>query len=361
VSGRLRITNLRTVFPTGAGAVAAVRGVDLEISPGGTFVLLGESGSGKSVTARSVLGLYGTAATVTGSVYLADDDLLAMPERKLRQVRGARIGLVPQDPTGALDPLRTIGSQLVEVLTVHGIVSGRSEGRARAISLLERVGIADAARVVRSRPHQLSGGMRQRAVIAIAIACEPDVLIADEPTTALDVTVQAAVIELFRELQRTSGMSLLMVTHDVGVAEEVGGTVGVMYTGRLVETGPARHVLRDPRHPYTRGLLASLPVPGVARGTLPVIPGRPPLTGETAAGCAFAPRCPLAIASCAAVAPPLVEVDAGRHAACPVLNGDGPAGDTDDTDGASGAGDAGEAAAGHATAGHATAAKEMIA
>jgi len=242
----------------------------------------------------------------------------------MRQLRGARIGMVPQDPTGALDPLRSIGSQLVEVLTAHRRVTSRAEGRARATELLGRVGIADPARIFRSRPHQLSGGMRQRAVIAIAIACEPDVLIADEPTTALDVTVQAAVLELFRELQRTYGMSLLMVTHDVGVAEELGGTVGVMYAGRLVEKGPVREVLRDPRHPYMCGLLGSLPVPGVARGQLQVIPGRPPLTGETNEGCPFAARCSTAVPSCSTVHPPLVEVAAGRYAACPVVNGDAP-------------------------------------
>ncbi|CAO5152705.1 dipeptide ABC transporter (ATP-binding subunit) [Frankia sp. AiPs1] len=321
MSAALRISDLHTTFGSGDGAVRAVRGIDLEIAPGGTYVLLGESGSGKSVTARSILGLYGPAAKVTGSVCLGADELITMAPRQLRQVRGTRLGLVPQDPTGALDPLRGIGAQLGEVLAVHGLAPGRAQRRAAVLRLLASVGIADPARVAASRPHQLSGGMRQRAVIAIAIAGEPEVLIADEPTTALDVTVQAAVLGLIRDLQTRHGMALLMVTHDVGVAEELGGTVGVMYAGRLVETGPAREVLRDPRHPYTRGLLASLPVPGVARGELRVIPGRPPLTGESGTGCAFAPRCPLAVASCRHRPPPLVALGAGgRAAACPVLN-----------------------------------------
>jgi oligopeptide/dipeptide ABC transporter ATP-binding protein len=238
----------------------------------------------------------------------------------MRGLRGSRIGMVPQDPTGALDPLRSIGSQITEVLLTHRVSPDRKAARARAVELLEKVGIADPARIADARPHQLSGGMRQRAVIAIAIACEPAVLIADEPTTALDVTVQAAVLGLFRELQASLGTSLLMVTHDVGIAEELGGTVGVMYAGTMMETGPVREVLAQPRHPYTQGLLASLPVPGVARGQLQVIPGRPPLTGEVTEGCAFASRCAQVQPTCRVTAPPLVPLGGGREAACPVVN-----------------------------------------
>jgi oligopeptide/dipeptide ABC transporter ATP-binding protein len=228
--------------------------------------------------------------------------------------------MVPQDPSAALDPLRSVGSQLVEVLRVHRVVADRAAARERARALLALVGIADPPRVLVSRPHQLSGGMRQRCVIAIAIAAEPDLLIADEPTTALDVTVQAMVLDLFLDLQRRTGMALLLVTHDVGVAEEMGGQVGVMYAGQLVETGPVAEVLARPKHPYTRGLLESLPTPDTPRGLLPVIPGRPPLTGEIGAGCAFAPRCSSAQPSCVVSAPPLVPVGSGRLAACPVVN-----------------------------------------
>ena len=322
MSSDLTVRSLSTTFGKGDRAVHAVRGVDLAIEAGGTYVLLGESGSGKSVTARSIMRLYQSGATISGSLRLGDQELTTLTESQMRVVRGSKIGMVPQDPTGALDPLRSIGSQLVEVLIAHGVAADKKTARTRATDLLERVGIADAARVFKARAHQLSGGMRQRAVIAIAIACGPEVLIADEPTTALDVTVQAQVLELFRELQQDLGTSLLMVTHDVGIAEELGGAVGVMYAGKMMETGPVREVLADPKHPYTRGLLASLPVPGVPRGHLQVIPGRPPLTGETSSGCAFAARCALAQPGCHTVVPDLTRVGVGRASACPVVNPD---------------------------------------
>jgi len=312
----LTVEELQTSF----GSIEAVRGVSFAVAAGETMVLLGESGSGKSVTARSILRLYGRGTRIDGRVRLGDLDLTALPDKQMRAVRGRRVGLVPQDPTGALDPLRSVGSQLVEVLRVHGVETSKLDARRRARDLLGLVGIPDPVRVMASRPHQLSGGMRQRAVIAIAIACEPEVLIADEPTTALDVTVQAAVLDLFLELQRRLGMALLLVTHDVGVAEELGGRVGVMYAGRLVETGSVRDVLAAPRHPYTQGLLDSLPTPGIPRSELRVIPGRPPLAGEAGAGCAFAPRCPQAVTSCHASEPALVAVGPGRAAACPIVN-----------------------------------------
>jgi oligopeptide/dipeptide ABC transporter ATP-binding protein len=265
--------------------------------------------------------LYGTQAEISGSVRLGERELLTLPEPEMRRVRGRTIGLVPQDPTGALDPLRSIGSQLVEMLRTSGTVTDRRAAKARSLELLAMVGIPDPLRVARSRPHQLSGGMRQRAVIAIAVSCEPSILIADEPTTALDVTVQAQVLELFLDLQQRLGMAMILVTHDVGVAEEIGGTVGVMYAGRMVEVGPSADVLRTPHHPYTKGLLDSLPIPGIERGSLPVIAGRPPLTGEQLPGCPFSPRCPTAVTRCSSDRPPLVAVGRDRSAACPVVGG----------------------------------------
>jgi oligopeptide/dipeptide ABC transporter ATP-binding protein len=316
----LHVRGLRATFGSRAARIDAVRGVDLDIGPGQTYVLLGESGSGKSVTARSILRLYGDNAQISGRVTLGDTDLTTLSAVELRAIRGRRIAMVAQDPTAALDPLRTIGSQLVEVLRVHAIESSKLEARRRARELLAMVGIPDPQRVFTSRPHQLSGGMRQRAVIALAIACGPELLIADEPTTALDVTIQATVLELFLGLQRRTGMALLLVTHDVGVAEELGGRIGVMYAGRVVETGDTREVLSSPNHPYTQGLLDSLPRPGIARGQLPMIPGRPPLTGETPPGCAFSLRCPLAQPSCYEEVPSLVDVSDDRAVACPVVN-----------------------------------------
>ena len=315
----LHVQHLSTTFTTGRGRTAAVRDVSLDIAPGETYVLLGESGSGKSVTARSILRLYGAAATLTGTVALDGTDLGGLGRRELRALRGRRIAMIAQDPTAALDPLRSIGSQLVEMLRVHRVETVKVEARRRALDLLAMVGIPDPSRVFTSRPHQLSGGMRQRAVIAIAIACGPELLIADEPTTALDVTVQATILELFLDLQRRNGMALLIVTHDVGVAEELGGRIGVMYAGRIVETGATRDVLAAPHHPYTRGLLDSLPRPGIPRGELPVIIGRPPLTGETPPGCAFSLRCPLVEPACREHVPDLADGPAGRAVACPVV------------------------------------------
>jgi oligopeptide/dipeptide ABC transporter ATP-binding protein len=321
----LSVHELRTVFHAGTVDVAALQGVSFTLNAGEVMVLLGESGSGKSVTARSIMRLYSKQATVTGSVRMGDRELLSLPESEMQQVRGRAIGLVPQDPTGALDPLRSIGSQLVEMLRASGTIKNRKSAKTRALELLATVGIPDPIRVARSRPHQLSGGMRQRAVIAIAVSCEPAILIADEPTTALDVTVQAQVLELFLDLQRRLGMAMILVTHDVGVAEEIGGTVGVMYAGRMVETGPARAVLRTPHHPYTQGLMNSLPTPGVARGQLPVIAGRPPMTGEQLSGCPFAPRCPLTRPQCHTERPPLLSIGLDRAAACPIVASPDPA------------------------------------
>jgi oligopeptide/dipeptide ABC transporter ATP-binding protein len=320
----LEVTDLTTTFVPKGRRIEVVRGVSFTLRRGETLMLLGESGSGKSVTARSIMQLYGSAAQLGGSVRMNGQELLGLPESRLRGVRGGQIALIPQDPTGALDPLRRIGAQLTEVLAVHGVERVRRAARRRAEELLGMVGIPDPKRVADSYPHELSGGMRQRAVIAIAVACDPQVLIADEPTTALDVTVQAQILELLAELRERLGTAVLMVTHDVGVAGDFGGRIGVMYAGRLVEEGPAGEVLTNPRHPYTRGLLDSLPGPDIPRGTLRSIEGSPPGVGAFPAGCAFAPRCPMARPSCHSEDPPLLGMGGDRAAACPVVNPVGP-------------------------------------
>jgi oligopeptide/dipeptide ABC transporter ATP-binding protein len=316
----LSVEDLATSFPGPNGTrLSAVRGVSFDLRRGKTMVLLGESGSGKSVTARSVMRLYGQkAAETTGHVRLLGNELTGLDERALRDVRGSRIALVPQDPTGALDPLRKIGSQLAEVLLRHGAVAHRRDVGKEVEHLLGLVGIPDPPRVAKSFPHELSGGMRQRAVIAIAVSCSPEVLIADEPTTALDVTVQAQILELFQELQREFGMAVLLVTHDVGVAEQVADDVGVMYAGRLVEQGRADEVLVNPTHPYTAALLAALPLPGMARGSLRPVQGQPPMVGEKFNGCAFADRCTKVIHVCREDEPLLRPAEDGHLVACKV-------------------------------------------
>ncbi|HEV7534704.1 MAG TPA: ABC transporter ATP-binding protein, partial [Acidimicrobiia bacterium] len=288
------------------------------LAAGETMVLLGESGSGKSVTSRAILRLYGGEARITGAVRFGEKSLSNFDERAMRKLRGSDIAMVPQDPTAALDPLRHIGAQLGEVLRVHGVAKGRGAARERVLALLQSVGIPDPVRVAKSYPHELSGGMRQRAMIAVAIACEPKVLIADEPTTALDVTVQAQVLELFSELQARLGMAMLMVTHDVGVAREIADRVAVMYAGRIVETGPTDAVLSSPAHPYSEGLLASVPRGQSGREErLRPIPGAPPSLARIPPGCPFHPRCPYVVERCRAERPPLAPVrEPGREAAC---------------------------------------------
>jgi oligopeptide/dipeptide ABC transporter ATP-binding protein len=316
----LCVENLSTTFAVNGSEVRAVRSVSFELRAGETMVLLGESGSGKSVTARSIMRLHGPRARIEGSIMLAGVDVLAASDDQMRALRGSTVAMVPQDPTGALDPLRRIGKQLVEVMLLHRIVDTKPQARDRAVDLLRQVGIPDPHRVFRSFPHELSGGMRQRVAIAIAISCDPALIVADEPTTALDVTVQAQVLELFAELQQRLGTALLMVTHDVGVAADIADRIAVMYAGSIVESGPGRDVLDAPRHPYTRALLAAVPNPETLRGALKVIAGSPPTAGEPFAGCAFAGRCDYATAECNFGAPSLVTVASGRKAACPVLN-----------------------------------------
>ena len=289
----LSVENLRTTF----GPVVAVNDVSFEVRKGETLGLVGESGSGKSVTAFSIIRLVQEPGQVVGGrVRFQGKELLALPEEEMRHVRGAGIGFVFQEPMAALNPVMRVGAHIVESLTVHGLASKR-EARDHAIELLRAVKITDADKRVDDYPHQLSGGMRQRVMMAIALACKPPLVIADEPTTALDVTVQAQILELLRDMKHELDLSLLLITHDLGVIAETADRVAVMYAGRIVEQGPVREIFRNPKHPYTRGLLASIPG-GAAGSRLKAIEGSVPNLAQLPKGCSFAPRCGDRLAAC---------------------------------------------------------------
>jgi len=310
----LRISDLSVAFK--GGAIQAVDGVDLRLEAGETLAVVGESGSGKSVTALAVLRLFGRedGAVAKGRILWQGEDLLPMPEALLRQRRGRDIAIIFQDPGASLNPLFTIGAQIVEVLRRHTGMA-RGPAQARAVELLREVGIADPERRVASFPHQLSGGMRQRVMIAIALACNPKLLIADEPTTALDVTIQAQILKLLAALQRRTGMALLFITHDLELVADIADRIAVMYAGQVVESGPAAEVLARPLHPYTRALLECRPHRG-EDGTVRFapIPGAPP-RGRFPAGCRFAARCHLAEEPCTA-APIALESIEARETRC---------------------------------------------
>ncbi|HVW04150.1 MAG TPA: ABC transporter ATP-binding protein [Vicinamibacterales bacterium] len=311
----LQISHLRTVFRRPDGReLAAVDDVSFFVRRGETLGLVGESGSGKSVTALSIVRLVAPPGRVaSGRVMLEDVDLFSLDERAMQRVRGRRIGFVFQEPMVALDPVYTIGQQIAETLRVHGLARGAA-ARTRAIELLDAVRVPDPARRADEYPHQLSGGLRQRAMIALALCAEPTLLIADEPTTALDVTVQAEILDLLCDMRRTFNLSLLLITHDLGVVSEMADRVAVMYAGRIAEIGPVRQVIDAPWHPYTRALLAS--VPGVHAGArLQTIPGQVPSIADRPAGCAFAPRCPDRFAACDALSPAVI-VDDGHEVSC---------------------------------------------
>ncbi|MGC3952794.1 MAG: ABC transporter ATP-binding protein [Propionicimonas sp.] len=313
----LEVDDLSTHFATDDGMVTAVDRVSLSLAPGETLGLVGESGCGKSVTARSILRLLDERSTHhEGRVMFQGVDLLRVPERKMQQYRGGAISMIFQDPMTSLDPVFTIGSQLTESLRIHRRMT-RGQARDEAAALLSQMGIPDAGRRLSDYPHQLSGGMRQRVMIAIAVAAHPGVLIADEPTTALDVTTQAQILDLMAGLQRELGMAMLFITHDLAVVSEVCSRVAIMYLGRIVEEGPTAEVLRAPKHPYTRGLIASTPSGGTDRrqARLAVIPGRVPSLAQRPDGCHFAPRCPLADQACQ-VPPELVPVADRRSVRC---------------------------------------------
>ncbi len=313
----LRVTDLHVTFPTDDAPVHAVRGVDLHVDPREVVAVVGESGSGKSATAMAVVGLLPEYATVSGSVQLHGEELLGRSDPEFSRIRGAKIGTVFQDPMSALTPVYTVGDQIAEAITVHHPSTGRAAARRRAIELLELVGINQADRRARAFPHELSGGERQRVVIAIAIANDPDLLICDEPTTALDVTVQAQILDVLRTARDVTGAGVLIITHDLGVVAEFADRAVVMYAGRAVEVASVAALYPDRRMPYTAGLLGSSPRLDAPQGTrLVPIPGSPPALNALDPGCPFAPRCPLAIDDCRAAEPPLLPVADGHSVAC---------------------------------------------
>jgi oligopeptide/dipeptide ABC transporter ATP-binding protein len=313
----LQIEGLKTHFFTDEGVVPAVDGVDLEIPVHGTLGLVGESGCGKSVTGFSILRLVAPPGRiVAGSIRFRGRDLVALEEAEMRRVRGAEIAMIFQEPMTSLDPLYPIRDPLMEALMVHRSLD-RREARQRAVELLGAVGIPDAARRVDGYPHEMSGGMRQRVMIAVALSCDPELIIADEPTTALDVTVQAQILELMRRLQRERGTAILLITHNLGVVAAMCDHVAVMYAGKIVESAPVRALFREPRHPYTQGLLRAVPrLDHPAKEPLPTIPGTVPNLLYPTPGCRFRARCPWAVERCAVEEPPLAELAPGHRAAC---------------------------------------------
>ena len=287
-----------------ADPVRIIDGISFQLEAGRTLGVVGESGCGKSMTALALMGLVPEPNRIAGRIRLGAVDLQALDEDHRRQLRGKRLAMIFQEPMTALNPVVTVGAQIAEMLEVHERASA-SEARRRAVALLGQVGIAAAAERAGSYPHQLSGGMRQRVMIAIAIACRPEILIADEPTTALDVSVQAQILDLLLELQAQEGMAMLFISHNLGVVSEVADEIMVMYAGRVAEQGPAAEVLATPTHPYTRGLIATMPDIAHRKRLLPVISGTVPEPGRRGAGCSFAPRCSMADAICAIAPPPL--------------------------------------------------------
>jgi peptide/nickel transport system ATP-binding protein len=290
----LDIRDLRVSFRSRQSTVTAVDGLSLTVAPGEVLGIVGESGSGKSVSMLTVLGLIRDPnATITGEIIFGGQNLLTLPDKQLQKVRGRQIAMIFQDPMTALTPVYTVGWHITEQLRAHADIS-RSQARRKSIELLSEVGIPNAARRVDAFPHELSGGMRQRAVIAMALACDPVLLIADEPTTALDVTTQAQILDLMRRLREDHGSAIVLITHDMGVVSNIADRVLVMYGGRPVEQGPRREVFREPRHPYTHGLLRSVPrVDGSKVRRLAAIPGSPISLADPPPGCRFGPRCEL--------------------------------------------------------------------
>jgi len=316
VTALLEVRDLVVTFGKPDRAVRAVDGVGFSIPAGGTVGLVGESGSGKSVTALAILRLIGGSGRVAGGEILFEgEDLLALPASRMPEIRGRDIAMIFQEPMSSLNPLMTIGAQVEEAILLHRDLP-QAERRARSVELLRLVGIPDAESRLAAYPHQFSGGMRQRVMIAMALACNPKLLIADEPTTALDVTIQAQVLALMRRIREATGTAILLISHDLGVIAEMCERVVVLYAGRVVEDGAARDIFRRATHPYTRGLLESVPRLDDERHRLSQIPGSVPLPGQITHGCPFRPRCALAMPRCAEEMPPLRTLQEGHRAAC---------------------------------------------
>jgi peptide/nickel transport system ATP-binding protein len=313
----LEVDGLSVEFATERGWTQVVDEVSFSVRRGETLAIVGESGSGKSVSSLACMGLLpkGASRVTKGRVLLDDVNLLELSNREMEDVRGNRIAMVFQEPMSSLNPAYKIGDQIAEVVRRHRGAS-RKEGWARAVEVLDLVGIPRAATRAQSYPHEFSGGMRQRVMIAMAIACDPDVLIADEPTTALDVTIQAQVLDLLRKMRDQLGMALLFITHDLAVVADIADSVMVMYAGQRVEGASVHDLFAEPQHPYTEGLLRAMPSAGARRHKLDSIPGSPPVPWALPSGCRFAPRCPYAVEACRAGVPEFREVGTNHHARC---------------------------------------------
>ncbi len=316
----LEVRGLKTYFFTEDGVVKAVDGVDFDVRQGEIVAIVGESGCGKSVTSLSIMRLVGIPGKIVdGEIIFKGENILELPDSEMRRIRGDRISMIFQQPTSCLNPVFRVGDQISEVLEIHRGMD-KKEGWERAIELLRIVGIPEPEKRVESFPHELSGGMAQRVMIAMALACEPELLIADEPTTALDVTIQAQILDLMRGLQEKFGSSIILITHDMGVVAEMASRVSVMYAGRIVEQADVNTIFENPLHPYTRGLLASIPVMGVVKERLDTIPGSVPNLINLPPGCKFAPRCKARMEHnlqiCTEREPDLIEVEPGHKVRC---------------------------------------------
>ncbi|MGE8205089.1 ABC transporter ATP-binding protein [Heyndrickxia sp. NPDC080065] len=313
----LEIQNLHVSFTTYGGIVKAVRGVHLELKKGETLAIVGESGCGKSVTSQSIIRLIPkTSGKITdGSILFKGKDLTKITEKEIRSIRGSEISMIFQDPMTALNPTLTVGDQLIEAIKQHKEVT-KTEAKKRVINILNLVGISNPEERLKQYPHQFSGGMRQRIVIAMALICDPEIIIADEPTTALDVTIQAQIFELFKEIQKKTGVSIILITHDLGVVAQVADRIAVMYAGKIVETGIRKEIFYKPKHPYTKGLLSSVPRLDLEEENLVPIPGSPPDLFAPPVGCPFTARCSFAMEVCEKVYPNTYSFSANHHVCC---------------------------------------------